>query len=330
MLPMVYRNLTAEGLPEPELGPLKGVYRQSWYRTRLALASAFSAVDSLRAAGIAPVALKGLGLMATTYPEPALRPMHDADLLFRPAEFERAVDTLIEAGWKPLRGGRADYLRRIKVFHALPLLSASGFELDMHRYMLEENCFAGADAPVFDHIVEGVIGEHTITTLGPEDHVVNACVHGVRWDPVPALRWVIDAVTAIRTAGLAFEWDYVVAEGRRRRVGLAMSAALDFARQFEPSIPESAVSGLQSGAGRLERWDFRAQQSRDRLSSQVARYVTRYARLSSGRSAWRKATDFPTYLECMWELDRPAQVPRDGLRRVAARARGRQPARHRS
>ena len=74
MLPMVYRNLRAEGLAEGDLGRLKGVYRQSWYRTRLALAPASRAVSTLQSAGLGPIALKGLGLIATVYPEPALRP----------------------------------------------------------------------------------------------------------------------------------------------------------------------------------------------------------------------------------------------------------------
>jgi len=333
VLPLVYRNLRAEGLAEGDLGPLKGVYRQSWYRTRLALASVYGVLDVLESAGVEPIALKGLGLMATIYAEPALRPMHDVDLLFRPGHYEAAVDAMLAARWRPLRGGREDFFRRIKVFHALPLVSGQGegsqrLEVDMHRYMLEENCFPGADAPVFARLVRGSVGEYPITTLSPEDHVVNACVHGVRWDPTPALRWAPDAVTTIRAAGETFDWEYVVEEGRRRQTGLALAAALRYAGRFEPSIPRDAVSRLAAGAGRLERWDFRAQQAREGVAPQVARYLTRYARLSSHRSPWRKVADFPTYLECMWELDRPRQVPVDGARRIIARARGRIPARY--
>ncbi len=326
-LPLVYRNLRSMGLEESDVGQLKGVYRQSWYRIRLALAPALAAVRHLQEAGIEPVALKGLGLIATVYPEPALRPMADTDLLFRQGEHARAVDVLLAAGWKPARGGRQDYLRRSRVFHALPLVSPQGQEVDLHRFMLEENSVAGADAPMFERLVHGSVSEQAIMSLSPEDHVVNACVHGARWDPVPALRWLPDTVLAIRSKGAAFEWDYLVEEGRRRQVGLALGAALAFAQDFEPAIPHSAVDALRSGAGRLERWDFRTQQGADSTANQVGRYLTRYARLTRGRSALRKVTDFPTYLECMWELERPRQVPADGIRRVVARLRGREPRR---
>jgi hypothetical protein len=326
-LPLVYRNLRAAGLSESDVGPLKGVYRQSWYRIRLSLAPALEALSHLQRAGIEPVALKGLGLVATIYPEPALRPMADSDLLFRPGEHTRAVDALLEAGWRVVRGARDDYLRRIRVFHALPLVSPQGFEIDLHRYMLEENCVAGADSPLFDRAVRGSVSEHSVLSLSPEDHVLNACVHGVRWDPVPALRWLPDTVSAIRSRGDSFEWDYLLEEGKRRRVGLALGAALRFATDFEPSIPERIVEALIDSAGRVERWDFRMQQGSDGVTNQVGRYLTRYARLTRGRSVVRKAADFPTYLECMWELDRPRQVPLDGVRRVSARLRGRTPGR---
>ncbi|MBK9546708.1 MAG: nucleotidyltransferase family protein, partial [Dehalococcoidia bacterium] len=98
-LPMVYRNLKDAGLGEDELGQLKGIYRQAWYRNRLAVSAAMRAVATLRAAGVEPIALKGLGLIATAYPEPALRPMHDVDLLIRPPGFMKAAGALLNAGW---------------------------------------------------------------------------------------------------------------------------------------------------------------------------------------------------------------------------------------
>lgn len=327
MLPMVYRNLKESGLGEDDLGPLKGIYRQAWYRNRIAVGAAMRAVAALRANGIEPVALKGLGLIATAYPEPALRPMHDVDLLIQPPHFRAAVDGLLSAGWKPLRGGRNDYFRRMEVFHALPLAGPDGVEVDMHRYVLEENCSPAADSNLFSRAAKGRIGDDEVTTLGPEDHVINACVHGVRWDPVPALRWVLDTVMVIRSSGGTFDWDYLVGEARRRRVTLALSAALELASEYEPTIPAPVVAELRAHpAGRLERLDFRGQQAGDGLVSQVLRYFTRYARLAAGRGPLRKALDFPTYLECMWELDRPRDVPLDGIRRVVVRLPGRRPA----
>lgn len=317
MLPMVYRNLRNAGLDEAEMTLLKGVYRQFWLKARITLRSADLAMRRLRAAGVEPVALKGLGLLATAYPESALRPMHDLDFLLRPGEFKRGFEALSAAGWKPLRGGADEYFRRLKTFHALPVVSPDGLEIDLHRYMLEENCFPGADDRLLGRLRQGVVDGIQVTTLSAEDLVINACVHGVRWDPVPPLRWVVDAVMAIRSAGDAFNWMYLEGEAMERGVSLAMAAALSFAREFEPAIPPRTIEALAGRRhGRLERWDFRFQQGGYSAPVQVGRYVTRYMRLSSRRGQTRRLQEFPRYLAAMWELDSPRSVPAEGVKRL--------------
>lgn len=60
-------------------------------------------VRVLRAAGVEVVALKGAALAFFHYPDPALRPMGDLDLLLRdPRELPRATDALGGAGWRAL------------------------------------------------------------------------------------------------------------------------------------------------------------------------------------------------------------------------------------
>jgi len=55
--------------------------------------------------------------------------------------------------------------------------------------------------------------------------------------------------------------------------------------------------------------------------------LTRYLRLTARRGVAVRGTAFPVYLQGMWELDTARQVPAEGLRRVLARLRGRQPVR---
>lgn len=314
---MVYRNLRTAGLDENEMTLLKGVYRQFWLKARITLRAADVSLRRLRAAGVEPVALKGLGLLATAYPESALRPMHDLDLLIPQQDFRRAFEALTAAGWKPLRGARDEYFRRLRTFHALPLVSPDGLELDLHRCMLEENCYVGADHHLLGRVRQGSVDGIKVTSPSPEDQVINACVHGVRWDPVPPLRWVLDAVMAIRSAGDGFDWGYLESESCERGVSLAMSAALSFAREFEPTIPASTIEALENAQrGRLERLDFRFQQGGYSAPVQVGRYVTRYLRLSSHRNPYRRVREFPTYLAAMWELESARDVPGQGIRRV--------------
>ncbi len=55
----------------------------------------FEAVDTLTAAGIEHAVLKGGALLGGVYPDPALRPIRDLDLLIRPADVARASALLI-------------------------------------------------------------------------------------------------------------------------------------------------------------------------------------------------------------------------------------------
>jgi len=98
------------------------------------------------------VALKGLGLLATAYPEAAMRPMHDLDFLLPTESFRTAFEALTAAGWSPLRGSAKSYFKRLRTFHALPVKGPDGIEIDLHRHMLEENCYQGADDRLFESL----------------------------------------------------------------------------------------------------------------------------------------------------------------------------------
>lgn len=319
LLPLAYRNLRGAGLSEGELGPLKGIYRQSWYRNRLTLASAGRVLETLASAGIEAVALKGLGLVATAYRDAALRPMHDIDILVRPREWRTAARALMASGWAPLRGTEQDLFRRIRVIHACAL-AEGGLEVDLHRYMLEESCRPGSDEHVWRRAVDASIGGTRVRVASAEDQFIHVCVHGTR-DPEPSPRWIADAVTLLRAAE-GFDWGYLAEECRARNVGLVVALAIAEVARYERAAAAGAGFLREYRAGALERADLRLLTARRGVLSESGRYVTRYARMTAGRTIGRRLAGFPTFLECTWELDRPSQVPVDGLRRIWSRSRG--------
>ena len=328
LLPLVYRNLKVLGYEEPsEMGRLHGIYRQTWYRNRIAEARMLEATNALEQAGIESLALKGMGLIGLAYREPGVRPMNDVDLLVHGRDLRRAVEVLAAEGWQPAQARADELMRFARLFHAVLLRHPTGIELDLHRHILEESNWPHADDGVWVRQRTIELSGRAVATMSPTDHLIQAIVHGVRWDPVPPIRWIPDAVVLIRTG--AIDWDVLATESERRGVALAMRAGLEFLNdEFDQEIPAGTISRLQAiVAGRLERIDFRFEQAGSGAGTHMMRYLTRYLRLTSNRGVVERMRLFPLYLRAMWGLDSAWQIPADGLRRTWIRARGGDPGR---
>ena len=324
LLPLVYRHLGETGQPFEGEGILRGIYRQAWYRNQMAAAAAGRALSALVSAGIEPMLLKGWATVQLGYGEAGRRPMNDADMLVRPRHFDRACEALEAEGFRALSGvGRSRRGRR--TFHAVAFQDASGIDIDLHHHMLEEGNWARADAGLWERSSAGSLSDVPLRVPAPEDLLINVCVHGVRWDPVPPIRWIADSVTILRAQPV--DWQLLTAEADRRGVSLAMEAALREVSVYEP-VPEDALARLAAARrGWLERRDFAAQQAGSNTSAMVVRYITRFLRLTARKGAARRAAAFPVFLQGMWELDSVRQVPREGLRRLKKRRRGEAPQR---
>ena len=58
--------------------------------------------------------------------------------------------------------------------------------------------------------------------------------------------WVADAVRIIRTSGERLDWDVVVAEAARRRLGLQMTHALRVVRERgHVDVPQAVIDALE-------------------------------------------------------------------------------------
>jgi hypothetical protein len=203
------------------------------------------------------------------------------------------------------------------VFHAAAFVDGRGGALDLHWHIMEESCQPGADLPFWTSARTIEFEGRKTKALSPADSLLNVCVHGARWDPVPPIRWVADAATLIR-AHPDMVWGTVVEGARELRATLAMGDALAYLqRTFDVAVPDRVLDELAAvPAGRLERWDHRAQAAPPTAFHQVERYVTRYLRMSRGRPAWRRAADFPAFLREMWGSDATWSLPVEGVRRV--------------
>ncbi|MGH2632815.1 MAG: nucleotidyltransferase domain-containing protein [Tepidiformaceae bacterium] len=322
LLPLLYRNLARHQIDEPQLPRLRGVYRQAWYRNQLAMERAQEAVRVLAGEGIPVMILKGAALIDGVYGELGARPMNDVDLMVPRGSAKKALRLLTEAGWSCPTHPDGDFQRPMRIVHGLPLLGPNGLAIDLHWRLLDESP-AGQDAAFWDAAEAFQFDGQQVTRLCPADQLLHLSVHGIRWDPIPPIRWAADLYLLIERRGPDIDWERLVAQATDRGLTLELLAALAYVKQsLGAEVPGEVLRRLRAAQpSRLAYLDFRAQGAHTTVSYQVARYVTRYARLSQGQPMLRRLADAAFYLQELWGLQRARDVPLDGARRTAARIR---------
>ena len=155
----------------------------------------------LESASIPTLALKGLALGVTVYPAPELRTVSDIDILVPGKSLFPALDALLEGGFLA-SAGRPRRLADLRENHATVLSSPKRHEptLDLHWHVLASGRGDDDDAAFWVEARPLRIGETATLALCPEDQLLHALVHGVRWTRMPHVRWVADATLILRTA----------------------------------------------------------------------------------------------------------------------------------
>ncbi len=307
LLPLLYRNLKELGVVHPRMEILQGTYRKAWYQNRLLLHKLAETLRRLHDRGVGTMVLKGAALVATACRDIALRPMDDADVLVPVSDLAAAADVLRELGLHT----RWDISgERHSVIHAAPFDDDRGFKLDLHWHALKEDCTAIADEQLRAD-AEAVWFEG-VKTLAPAatEQLLHTCVHGVRWDPEPPLRWVADAAMLVN--GGAINWERLVTVARRRRLALPLGAALAYAvGLLGLSVPGAVLAELAATPAAVwERRELRLQTQPLTELRRLRLHWYRHRRQRGGGGGLGAVASFPRYLRLFWGLRSLREVPR--------------------
>ena len=242
-LPLIGHNLRDAPVDPPVRALFVEARRHAWASNLRLLDAARPALESLAAAGIRTMLLKGAVLANPPYFEPGLRPIGDVDVLVEPVHARAATRILEESGWVAWRKHSE---RDLLLAHGLDLRKPPHGALDLHWYLLAECCWAGADEGVWQRAQPMTSVTSTTVVPAAADLLLHICVHGLRWSPVHAGHWVADAVRIIQTSGERLDWDVVVAEAARRRLGLQMTHALRVVRERgHVDVPQAVIETLE-------------------------------------------------------------------------------------
>ncbi len=168
---------------------------------------------SLRAAGIEPMLIKGWSI-ARLYPQPALRPYGDIDLLVRP-EQHLAAERI--AASEELRDCRID-------------LHPGAFELANRSI---DDLFSRSQ------FVQ--CGDEQVRILGDEDHFALLAIHLLKhgaWRPL----WLCDLGLLLESMSSEFDWELCLGKDNRRSNWIL--SAIGLARALlDASINDEGISG---------------------------------------------------------------------------------------
>lgn len=323
LLPLVYHNLKNQGVADPLMKRLKGVYRLTWYQNQLHLRAAAEVIQLLRAAGIETLCLKGVPLLLRYYQDYGLRPMGDFDVLVPTVQRDAAIECLIQDGWqahwRPTTKLTKDYL---KIKHSWNFTHAKGGEFDLHWHVMIECLDAQADNDFWARAEP--LEFHGISTLAlcPTDQLLHTCVYGMAFSKIPSLHWLADAMIILHTAGAAIDWERLVKQAQQRQLGLLVGSALRYLREtLAAPIPEATLACLAAlPVTRLEWWEYRTKVHLYRYLPLTWAHYLRYNLQRHANPSWFKLlTGFPHYVQLYFGFDTLNQAAAWALKRGGAR-----------
>jgi len=331
LLALVSANLDRLGVHDDAAGRLRGYRRRTWYVNQVKMKQLEVVLDAFAHAGIATLILKGAALARAFYPDPSLRPMSDLDILVRRRDALRAIAWLLDQGWTAAERRVA---RRLEVFFGTDgdtegrILQREGIgfsrgtiDLDLHWRVLHHRGWPGADDPFWDASVETTVGAASTRMLNPTDSLLHVCEHGSRWNKVPPIRWIADALMILRAGGTAIDWDRLVRRARDLQVTSALAAMLAYLREeLDAPVPASCLAELRAvRATWIERAERRTTHRRPGELPFVLRLWFEHVHASRDVGWPSTLASLPRHLVYAFDLRGTSELPSFVVTRTATR-----------
>lgn len=220
LLLWIYHRREELGLSAEDAATLEPRYRQVWLRNQVLLNRSALLVSRLQASGISCLLLKGLPLLIAEYQDEGGRYLEDFDILVHPEDVARAAYLLNALGWTTPYPDEVS----TKKSHAHGFRNAEGFSCDLHWHLLWLPHAQVDETPLWLAKRPIQLRDEPTFTLSVEHLLLHLCVHGMSWETVPPIRWILDVHLLLRHH--VAKWEAVLAEAQRRGVTLPLAEAL--------------------------------------------------------------------------------------------------------
>ncbi len=256
ILPLMYWKV--RNLPEPLQPPLEIVDRLRetflWSRMRSLLfeRQISEIIDAFRARKLDMLVLKGPALGRVVYPDPAVRPSSDIDLLLSPDKVVQAGTILEELGYKNIFNrfaGHKDFSNEEIFVDQSNNKSKVNVEVhwDLHRFSVLTGEIEFEE--LYNRAIEVNIDSGPIfRALHPVDELINSALHLVTSHP-QAIRliWLYDIFLLSKTIAYPSEW-YILQERSHR-----YNARISLEKVFSLAAKWTALQ-LPEGFNHFQEW----------------------------------------------------------------------------
>lgn len=311
LLPLLYRNLSAQRVTDSALDKIRGIYRFAWSKNQLLIYSALPLLKAFREAEIPVLLLKGAALGVACYHDGGTRPMDDVDVLVPEDRFEEAVRIVREAGWTT---ERTHGLRELPIRHAIAFERANRAHLDLHRHVFTGDLRPRTDDAFWEASVPARLGMEEVRVLSPADQLLHVCAHGVAWNKVPPIRWIADAMMQLRASdntGDTLDWDRLVERARYHGYVIHVREALRYLRtNLGAPVPGEVIARLDAlPVSARQRREYALHTAPETAGRRALRHYYRYLRVAESGRLHKPPFGFPRYLQHYWRLESLWQVP---------------------
>lgn len=236
-----------------------GIPADAWENLRLAY---FAATDKsmhlyrelvlvlrrLRSSDIPVIVMKGAHLAETVYGDVTLRPMHDADLLVRPADLPKAQSILFSMGWHQHLS--EDIEARCKWSDHLGIFYHRGSAIEIHWTLeIPVSPFKIDVDGLWERAQPATCAGVEVLALAPEDTLLQLALHATYHHCLEhGLRPLHDVAEVVRHYGPALDWSLVVSRatgwGAEKYVGLTLQLAKSL---MGAAVPDHVLEQLVPG-----------------------------------------------------------------------------------
>ncbi len=248
------RDDLAHIIPEQVLTALKAAYRKSALRSLVVYRELAKVTQLLEAEGIPSIALKGAYLARFAYPDPALRPMRDIDLLLKPEQAIKAFELLKAQGCRVYDAVPETVFTNWK--HLPPLVSSEGIAIELHCRLFEPafglELSTDLESTLWERNRLEAIGGVHIRFLSTEALLLHLCIHATLNHHFNLGALALTDV-AFLVESHVIDWQYfmqMVSAGGWQRYALAL---LQLSKQkLGAKIPDEVIAALGGQSGEAD------------------------------------------------------------------------------